>query len=542
MKGTITAGCLFISALLMVLVSLSTGFSQETEPEEPEIMLPRVILEIEDLSVETITAGIPEEEIIPGELEVPLPEPEDLQIEEPSIMMTFPQAEGAVLDRGEGQYLNFEGVLGVGSRNNFMSSFSLYQFEREPEGKLVFGHEVFDGLSGNEEGSGYNLRDDNLAGQVGFHAGKFGIQLQGEFNDRERGLQGIGQFYSKISRFGNGAGSFNYPIADRLDLELELGSDLTTQMLTTSGTAAPDPSKTNEYLLMTSLEGRYSFDGGHAGLEPSISYRDGGTDGQYALTRTRIRGFFGLDLGSVTRMEGELSWFWSDASGHLAPFALRLSTYPTDLFSLNASAGFKLQEQNLNDVLSGYPYADVPSVLYDNYGWYFELSSHIHIASSWIMNAGISFMDSSGMLTTSDAVDPVTGLFPIAQTEALQMRTELGLRWNQSMNFSAYMGWIYDILDRPQFYPQHSLNTELSWVGGPGKYGANLTSVFETGVNDSVQAPVVDLSAFYKIADFIRIVGEANDILYPTLGEQRYDWNPYVDVGLQFAFKVYINF
>jgi hypothetical protein len=118
----------------------------------------------------------------------------------------------------------------------------------------------------------------------------------------------------------------------------------------------------------------------------------------------------------------------------------------------------------------------------------------------------------------------------------------VGLRWNRSMKFSAYVSWIYDILDRPQFFPQHSLNAELSWVGGLGQYGADLTSVFETGINDFVQAPVVDMSAFYKIADFIRIAGEANDILYPTLGEPRYDWDPYVDVGLQFAFKVYINF
>jgi len=62
------------------------------------------------------------------------------------------------------------------------------------------------------------------------------------------------------------------------------------------------------------------------------------------------------------------------------------------------------------------------------------------------------------------------------------------------------------------------------------------------GMNDFVQAPIVDLSGYYRIADFIRLVGEANDILYPALNKPRYDWYPFVDVGLQFAFKVYINF
>jgi hypothetical protein len=156
-------------------------------------------------------------------------------------------------------------------------------------------------------------------------------------------------------------------------------------------------------------------------------------------------------------------------------------------------------------------------------------------------------MDSSGMFTTADEFDTVTGLFgevdPFTgfQTEALQLKTEVGLRWNPSMHFSAYASWIFDVLDRPQFYPQHSLNLELNWFGGSGKYGVDLTSVQEIGVNPSVQAPIVDLSAYYRVAEFM-LAGELNDILYPALDGPRYDWDLYVDVGLQVAFKVYINF
>ena len=61
-------------------------------------------------------------------------------------------------------------------------------------------------------------------------------------------------------------------------------------------------------------------------------------------------------------------------------------------------------------------------------------------------------------------------------------------------------------------------------------------------MNPSVQAPIVDLSAYYRVAEFMRLAGELNDILYPALNNPRYDWKPYVDVGLQVAFKVYINF
>jgi hypothetical protein len=532
---------LTLFASLILLLPFSFSLAQETEPEEPEIVLPRVILEIEDLSVETITAGIPEDELVPRELDVPLPEPEDLVIGEPSIMLSPPQAESPMLAREEGKYLNFEGVIGVGSRNNFVSGFSLYQFEREPEGKLVFEHEIYDGLSGFEEGAGYNLRQDSLEGSIRFDMHKFDVELEGAFNDFERGLQGLGSYYSKISRYGNASGSLTYPFGERFSLGYRLGADVTSQLLTAAGSAAPDPDKTNEYLVYTSLDGRYRFDRGYMGLKPSVSYRDG-ADGAYQLTRTRIKAYFGIDLGEVTRLEGDVSWFWSEASSHLIPFTLTLSTYPTDLFSLNISAGYKLQEYNLNYLFKYYPYATSPLVIVDNYGWFLEAGSHIHVARTWVLNAGLSFMDANGMLTTSAVTDPVTGLFPVTQTDARRLTSEVGIRWNQSMRFSAYASWIYDMLDRPQFFPQHSLNLELNWNDRSGKYGADLTSVQTIGVNDFVQPPIVDLSGYYRIADFIRIVGEANDILYPALDKPRYDWFPFVDVGLQFAFKVYINF
>jgi hypothetical protein len=538
-----TAQTLFALAALaaLLLTPLVPALAQETEPEEPEIVLPRVLLEIEDLSVETITAGLPEDELLPEELEVPLPEPEDLVIDEPSIMLSPPRAESTVLTREEGKYVNFEGVIGVGSRNNFMSGFSLYQFEREPEGRLVFEHEIYDGLSGFEEGTGYNLREDSIEGSIEFNAKKLEVELNGGFDDHERGLQGLGDYYSKISRYGNAFGGLTYPFGDRFSLGFGLGADFTSQLLTASGSSAPDSDKVREYLAYASLDGRYRFDRGYVGLEPGASYRDR-ADGAYQLTRARIRGYFAVDLGEVTRLEGDVSWFWSTSSAHLVPFRLTLFTYPNDLFSLSLSGGYRLLEYNLHYLFEYYPYAELPSELKDDYGWFFDAGSHIHVARAWVLNAGISFMDASGMFTTTDTTGPATGQFPVNQTAASRLSMELGIRWSQSTRFSAYGSWIYDILDRPRFFPQHSFNMELNWDGRSGKYGADLTAVQTIGVNDFVQAPIVDLSGYYRIADFIRLVGEANDILYPALDKPRYDWYPFVDVGLQFAFKVYINF
>jgi hypothetical protein len=528
---------------LMFIMVFSIGFSQETEPEEPEIILPRVILEIEDLSVENISAGIPEGEyIIPGDFEVPLPEPEDLQIEEPLTMMALPQSDGAMFEREEGRYLNFEGILGVGTRNHFMSGFSLYQYERIPEGRLLFEHEITDGFSGEEEGTGFNIRDDRLSGLLRFNAGKLEIETEGSFSDQERGLQGTGDFYSKISRYGDGRVAVMIPIGDRFSLSWDASTAVTAQLLTTSGTPAITSDKTNEIIAGLTLEGRYAFDRGYFGIRPQYTYRDGGEDGSYDLNRVRVSGLFGLEIGRVTQLDAEASWFWSDAENHLFPFHLTLSTYPTDLFSLNLSGGYRVQEYNLSYLFQNYPLVEAPDTLTDNYGWFLDAGTHIHITRDWIVTGALSFMDNNGLFSPVETTDSVTGLFPIDQEDALSLTSEVGLRWNRSTQFSTFVSWIYELLERPQFFPEHSLNLEMSWLGEAGKYGGELTSVFHTGVNDFVQAPVINIQGFYRIVDFIRVGAELHDILYPVLDDPRYSWSPYVDVGLLFVFKTYITF
>ena len=63
----------------VLLLSLAPLFAQESgpavEPQEPDIILPEVILRIEDFSVEEVEAGIPGgEELSAPERTIPLPE------------------------------------------------------------------------------------------------------------------------------------------------------------------------------------------------------------------------------------------------------------------------------------------------------------------------------------------------------------------------------------------------------------------------------------------------------------------------------------
>ncbi|KPJ87001.1 MAG: hypothetical protein AMS17_09975, partial [Spirochaetes bacterium DG_61] len=122
--------------IFFILIGSYFGLCQELEPEEPEIVLPSVILEIEDLSTELVTAALPEEEdlMIP-EPQFPLPTAGELEVGEPDIDFILPQTGAPMFQLKEGKYLTAEAVLGAGTVNQFYSRISLYFLGDKPEGK-----------------------------------------------------------------------------------------------------------------------------------------------------------------------------------------------------------------------------------------------------------------------------------------------------------------------------------------------------------------------------------------------------------------------
>jgi len=527
----------FIAFLLFPVIYLT---AQEIGPSEPEIVLPSVVLEIEDLSVENVRTKLPENELVPPEIEVPLPEAKELQIEEPPSSFQLPKMGPAPVSGKKGGTFIAEGVIGAGTLNHLLSSFSLFQFDKTPGGKLLFRHEVLDGFSGKPIGSGYNMREDRLSGTVKFGKKRLKTETSGEFNDVEQGLQNSGSFYSKIDRLTRGSATVVYALNDKIALNGHLDTSVTTRLL--SGSTEPGSEKSTEYAVTTSLEGTYALSRGYVGLSPRYSYRDGGVQNAYQLNRAQVKGLFGYDLSDTTRLRGDISWFWSEDLKHQVPFNLSITTYPTDLFSLSAGGGYRIQEFNLSDVLDDFMFADAPGSIRDNNGWYFTVNSHLNFLQGWVAYGGLKFMNNAAMLSVLEAADPLTGLFPVTQEKMRRLTSELGVRWIPSATFSAYVSWTSEIMDRPNFYPGNSFSLEASINNSSGRLGGIVSSVFSTGINDFVQAPIVNIEGFYRVNDSLMFSAEADDLLYPALGGPRYSWYPFIDKGLGIVVKAHITF
>jgi len=533
----------YIFAAFFFVIPVFHGNAQAIEPSEPDIVLPSVILEIEDLSVESVVAKLPEEEeILPPDNEFPLPEPEDLVIEEPMMDFNLPGAGITSFPGIIGNNITAEAVLGTGTLNHFYSSISIYKLGKEPEGKILFKHEVLDGFSQKPPGAGYNMKEDAIESSLRQNIGEVGFRAEGSFLDFERGLQGNGDFYSKINRFVGGVAEAEYQLSDRIRLKGSIDTNLATQLLTRSNPQETEQEKITEFTIATLVNGEFNFEKGIVGINPRFSYRSVDEKSELSLARAEIKGLVGIDLSNTLRFNGNISWFFSENTNSLFPFDLTLLAQPNDFFNFKTSVGYKIHEYDLKDIFSDFPLIGIPDKLKDNYGWFIDLRSNWNLYEGWIISGGMALSDNSAMPGPIKTVDPITGLFLFNQEEALRFNADIGVRWILSKNLSIGFRWDAELLKRPGFSPEHRITAEASGTEKSGKFGGDLSFDFLTGVNDFVQAPVCDISGFYQIAKFIRLEGELNDILYPSLKSPRYGWYPYLEPGFMFTLRANITF
>lgn len=164
-----------IRTLLCIILLTVSGVppleAQEEAPEDPGLILPSILLEIEDLRVEKIDAGLPEEsDILLPSRELFLPEDVTLDIPEPRFSIDLesadlapPGTDGSSAGGGTfGTPLIAEGMLGAGNVNSIISKISFYKPGDLPRYRFLFTHELYDGYSGRSTGIGFGSRLDEL--------------------------------------------------------------------------------------------------------------------------------------------------------------------------------------------------------------------------------------------------------------------------------------------------------------------------------------------------------------------------------------------
>jgi hypothetical protein len=547
-----------IALLLLLLLAVpNPGLgAQELNPAEPDIVLPEVVLRIEDLSVEQVQGALPGGEELPApEREVPLPGVEQLQVAEPALPFGALGEAGDTLPAEQAYFLAAQAVLGAGSMSHVYSMISLNKVVEEPRFKLKFLHEMLDGFGGQSPGSGFHLRQDSLEGGIKQSFPALSLSAEGGVQDYEQGLQNLSpgdQYVSEVSRQGWAQGETEIPLGGLFSLGAKLEGSFASQLLT-----GPDSLELTELRAAPGLSLQYHQGPLRLTLEGSYAYRTLLDRPGQLLHRAGTSLALAAELSDRYRLEAQAGYLWSSALGNLFPFSLTLAGTPFAFLAFQAGGGYRVQEVDARSILNDYPLAELPgALLYDNHGWFGDLGLSFTLGRNLSLQLR-ALLAWNSALPVPERLDPAIdeglgplGLFPVSQQAATTLSTEAHLRWNLSTTTALSAGLDSELMYRSRFTPLHTGTVEFEATDAAARWGGSASLGFNVGFPPeevtpanrlSLLLPLLGLRLFYNPADTISLVGEVDDLLYPFLDGPRYSWYPFQAPGLRGILKVQIN-
>jgi hypothetical protein len=523
----VRARALLIAIFLAGMAGL--GFSQSTarspagvEPGEPEMLLPKTVLEIEDLSVEKVEAKLPpEEELLPPERKLPMLSVGEMAVGEPALPIApGVLAEAAATPRD--RFLTTDILLGAGMQNRIVGNISLKTMGGEPRFSLLFNHQTADGFAGHDPGQGYSERDDTLSGTLKADLGGGEAEFAAAFTEGEMGLQGnvsSAPALARLVRLISTNASISAKALEWLAFEGSLGGDFAS--LLESGNTL----RQEGFRVSSAVAGNAQFGGFMIGLAMRFGFRGNPSDvilfPHYSRYSANLS--LAIELPLSLTLEGSGGVYWNSSNLVLPLFEARITGTPWDFGTISLGAGYKFIPYDMMDILASLPLA-LPTSVEDDRGWFGDAMLQVTAAKDVSVTARLSFMASERMLDLSGTLDPAgSGLFPVAQQSSVRPRlnSDIAVRWGLSRTISISAGYSREYLETPFFVPGDSLRGELVALDPAGTYGGTLSFLLELSKGapeDRIwQWPFMRLTGFWKISDAVKLRIDCDDLLWPLI-------------------------
>ena len=127
---------------------------------------------------------------------------------------------------GGGNNFFSEGIIGAGTSSNITGDINLYHIGEQPDFRLRYFHDGYDGFSGHEAGEGYSDREELIEAEINYDTEQIKTDILVSYNERETGLQGQqADYYSMTRRTPTVETQAEWLPSDRLTLRGVLGAE-----------------------------------------------------------------------------------------------------------------------------------------------------------------------------------------------------------------------------------------------------------------------------------------------------------------------------
>ncbi len=538
--------------LIFFITCMGTNLRAENpEPEEPDLVLPPMILEVEDPALEVVEAVIPESgDIDLSPVSAELPEPEEIVLSTDAFDLAVPGGAGSAVTVGSGDFFS-ESTLGLGTQNHFIGDISLFMLGGEPRAQLRFHHEGRDGFREHASGSGYNFRKESLEGDLSFSPGNLEMDAVGSLVEEETGLQGrVDDFSSVLYRNLSADIDAETPIGERLSLgasaRLAIADIVLAAGRAEEGVAVPEQDTEIDTL------GEFS-----ANLD--TEYLKFGVDGAYrfldwigagsplhvlsAGIRAESAFPFALDV------EADAGLRWIPGSEPVYPFSVNTRAYLGGMVTVFLSGGYRWELLSFGELRDRFPLVDSRNsagegiLPREEAGWFVDAEIRYEPSDDFSLEAAGSWLQADSRFQPLELTR--RGLFGQSWPGGTVFRASSSLGWQiiDSVSLDLGVGGILSGSDTSR--PSFELSGRVEFAPRTAAYGisagADYYSVYDENLVPNPVLPQVFVSGFYKVSEGVSLTLDIEDIVSAFSEEPGYTWGGYERPGFALVFKTNLS-
>ncbi len=526
----------------MCILVQGVGFGADTgsiEPPEPDIVLPEVVLTIEDLSIESIDALVPQDEIDIPDPGTALPEVDDYTVTLPEPELGIEGEDIYRVQQG-GSSVSAEVLLGAGIVNYLIGRISVFNPVGDLRYGFVFDHGAVDGFSFRPAGNGFSKRVDSLDGNLKYLPEKLKVELSGNFTDKETGLQGESDFFSEGKRFLYGSGLLALTPVEYFTFTLRADTGLTSYMLTGNNAAAYPG--VNELLLAGQAAADFVFKPVETGLSVRYAYRNVFDAPLAEIHRLLVNAHVGGDFDNGFSFLANGGFFISAPSTWFFPFEVGISSVLGEGVSVGIKGGFRVVENNLRNTLDSFSYADPSPTVPDVYGWFGRGNVQFDVLSALLVSLDLG-VDSDSTYRIRGPVNPVTGLFALDEVaNVLSLDFGGALKWNMADWFSFSAKNRTTMFLNAPIPAKNEIGADAVFSTANEAFVATVSASMPLDFEAPDYLPYLNTDVAFKIAEHVKLSVEGRDLLAPVIDNRRVIREPFISEGIQVIMKILVNF
>lgn len=519
------------SALLVLILAVLTGFlpllaADETPstsaPEDTDILLPTLLIEVEDFAAEEILAELPPIR----ELQVPRVASEVFEGTGPfatdaALAMPMPREDSEIgSGRSVGESSIFStGRIGAGSMNHIIGAISLYKLGADPRFRFDFSHEGLDGYSLKLPGTGYFHSENSIEGWIAGSVGPTELQFEGSFLEREEGLQNNAAYYSTSHRFFDGGIDLSGEPAPGFVASGGAEAHYSTRLYTD----ADDPPGAEETILRPFFRAAWELDrlALQFNLDSEFQFANDDTWSReyYRNTVTSSLGMeYALRAPVVLGAEAGVSW-WVDNTFYF-PFGLSLET-AVGRFAVRAEGGLVLGYPRFTELWRSTPLISVADrdVPPPEQTWFGGLQFQFQVLPELLeLSSGVRYEYRLDSIDTP-GFDRSTGSFPVELRNRETLRPGVGALLTPGEHTELSVRYEAAMLELLSTEPRHELEFDATVQHSSRRFGGGASALWN--YRSDLQLPDIGLRSFFRISDGVQLEARLQDILEPALADGR---------------------